>query len=79
MDMPTLIIVIVLSTIIISGIIWKIIHDAVVWNGGVCKKTGKKWVAFDSDFGGDVGYCDNSEEHNTIWISSHWINKRNNR
>lgn len=53
--------------------------DSKIWNNGVCKESGKKWVAFDSDFGGDVGYCDNSEEHNTIWISSHWINKRNNR
>ena len=43
------------------------ISDKRKWNNGICKKSGKPWKYFDSDYGGSRGYKDWAG--NYIWIS----------
>lgn len=35
------------------------------WNGGICKKSGMPWTAFDTDSSGVTGYSDGAG--NSIW------------
>jgi HK97 family phage major capsid protein len=44
------------------------ISDKRKWNNGICKKSGKPWKYFDSDYGGSRGYKDWAG--NYIWTNS---------
>jgi hypothetical protein len=56
---------IMLSLIIIITILFYI-HQKFLWNGGICKDTGKPWELFDTDSQGGRGY---KSENHWIWIS----------
>lgn len=41
--------------------------ESLQWNNGVCKASGEKWSAFDSDSSGATGYQDG--KGNLMWRS----------
>lgn len=60
-----------LVPILILGLIYFAqLCEAVAWNNGVCKMTGRKWQIFDRDSQGGRGY--KSGPH-TVWISYPWV------
>lgn len=57
--MITLLIIIITAWIVARWL------DARDWNNGISRKSGKPWVAFDTDSSGATGYSDG--EGNTLW------------
>ena len=66
-----LIIGVVIVSFLILLALWYIIvrvSEKKDWNGGVCKKTGRRWRWFGCDSAGAYGFTDDSDDGNVIWI-----------
>lgn len=67
------IVLIAIVVILVAIIVSAYYAEAKRWNGGICVKTGKPWMAFDMASDGSVGYSDG--ESNYLWISWSTITK----
>lgn len=47
---------ILILTIMIIGGVWAYFYEKKIWNNGICRQTGDKWIFFDIDSQGGRGY-----------------------
>ena len=64
-------IIFILMFILIFSIACAFFHEKYMWNNGICRKSGQRWIYFDSCYCGDRGYKDN--ENNYCWVSYPFI------